>query len=93
MPEFCREARAITPLVDVEYGVVVEKAGLVLSGVALSSGIGATFLVMSNLLMWAVIAALIGSVAAFAGFAFIVIALSMKDDGEEARRGQAKKLR
>ena len=64
----------------------MEKAGLVLSGMALSSGIGATVMVMSNLILWAAITAWIGSVLAFFGFGLIIFALATRqdDNGKDA---------
>lgn len=64
----------------------MEKAGMILGGFALSSGIGATVLVMSNLIVWAVITAWVGSVMAFFGFSLIVFALARKQEEEKAQR-------
>lgn len=64
----------------------MEKAGMILGGFALSSGIGATVLVMSNLIVWAVITAWVGSVMAFFGFSLIVFALARKQEEEKATR-------
>lgn len=58
----------------------MQKAGLILGGVALSSGIGATWLVMSNLILWAIITAWVGSLMAFLGFGLIVVAISTKQE-------------
>lgn len=56
----------------------MEKAGLIMGGLAVSSGIGAFALVMSNLIVWAVVTAWVGSMFAFIGFAMIVVALSVR---------------
>ncbi|MEM9045571.1 MAG: hypothetical protein AAGC81_12835 [Pseudomonadota bacterium] len=58
--------------------------GLILGGIAVSSGIGALVLVMSNLILWAAIAAWVGSLFAFAGFFMIVVALAVRSDEEKA---------
>lgn len=56
----------------------MEKAGLIVSGFALSSGVGATILLASNLILWAIITAWVGSLLAFTGFALIILALAAK---------------
>lgn len=63
--------------------VMMTNSGLILGGIALSSGIGALVLVLSNLILWAAIAAWIGSLFAFAGFFMIVVALAVQTDEEE----------
>ncbi|MEM8790750.1 MAG: hypothetical protein AAGE80_03965 [Pseudomonadota bacterium] len=57
--------------------------GLILGGIAVSSGIGAVVLVMSNLILWAAIAAWVGSMFAFGGFFMIVVALAVRNDEQQ----------
>lgn len=72
----------------------MEKAGILLGGMAVSSGVGAVALVTSNLILWGAITATIGSVLAFMGFSLIVVALlTRKQDQEAASRQETAVLR
>ncbi|MEM7239979.1 MAG: hypothetical protein AAF501_19425 [Pseudomonadota bacterium] len=61
----------------------MQNAGLIMSGLAVSSGVGALMLLLSNLIVWAVVTAWIGSMFAFVGFSLIVIALTVRTASED----------
>lgn len=63
---------------------MVKNVGLVVSGMSVSSGIAAVLLLLSNLVVWAVIAASLGSLLAFVGFGLIVWALSVRTETSAA---------
>ncbi|MBY8977465.1 hypothetical protein KHP62_16755 [Rhodobacteraceae bacterium NNCM2] len=60
----------------------MEKAGIILGGMAVSTGVGAFALVAGNLILWGAITATLGSILAFMGFALIVVALATRQPAD-----------
>lgn len=65
----------------------MKQTSLVLMGLSVSSGIGASLLLAANLIVWAVLTLWIGSILAFIGFGLIAWALRPTRD-EAAERAE-----
>lgn len=66
----------------------MQNAGLILTGASVSTGIASGILLASNLIVWAILAAWVGSALAFIAFGLIAWALKPRSNAPEAQKSE-----
>ncbi len=66
----------------------MQNAGLILTGASVSTGIASGILLASNLIVWAILAAWVGSALAFIAFGLIAWALKPRSNTPEAQKSE-----